>query len=122
KPLSMNCSVSEGVLGAVAGRSGPRLVREEGTAAEGSLSCLMSSWAVMIMTLMLMSANVSMAAQACHSGKLSRAELRRALESLATARVLDRVRTLLPCGQAAYEALLSRQLERAGTKAPVEAL
>lgn len=60
--------------------------------------------------------------QACHSGTTSSAELLRALESVATTRVLDRVRTPLPCGQAAYESLLSRQLERAGTKGAVEAL
>jgi hypothetical protein len=76
----------------------------------------------MIMTLMMMSPNVSVPPQACHSRNSSKAELLRALEILATDRVLGRVRTPLPCGQAAYEALLSRQLKRAGTKAAVEAL
>jgi hypothetical protein len=74
------------------------------------------------MAVIMMSANVSVPPQACHSGNSSRAELLRSLEGLATTRVLDRVRTPLPCGQAAYDALLSRQLKRAGTRAAVDAL
>jgi hypothetical protein len=74
------------------------------------------------MAVMMMSADVSVPPQACHSGNSSRAELLRALELVATTRVLGRVRTPLPCGQAAYEELLSRQLKRAGTKAAVQVL